>query len=44
MTIAQILMDEDILDDDSFLPVGEEDGPPDDVCGCEDDRDLYDDD
>ena len=38
------MMDEDILDDDSFLNPVEGDGPPpDDVCGCEDDHDLYDD-
>lgn len=44
MTIADMMMDEDILDDDSFLPTVESEGPPDDVCGCEDDRDMYDDD
>ena len=33
--------EEDFLDDDSFL---EEDGLPEEVCGCEDDRDLLDDD
>lgn len=44
MTMAHIMFDEDILDDDSFLPEDEGDGPPDTGCGCEDDRDLYDDD
>lgn len=36
--------EEDILDDDSFCSVQDQDDPPDEVCGCEDDRDMYDDD
>ncbi|MEG2171938.1 MAG: hypothetical protein RRY29_01615 [Desulfovibrionaceae bacterium] len=37
--------EEDSLDDDTFLIADhDEDGPPDDVCGCEDHNDMYEDD
>lgn len=35
--------DDEFLDDDSFVDDEGGDGPPDNICGCEDDRELYDD-
>lgn len=43
MTMPNDWTDEDSLDDDSFLAAHDEDGPPDDVCGCEDQHDAEED-